>query len=135
MGLDMYAYKIKAELCSDESVDPVLTKPDKTPYDPEEDWISEFATKIASWRKVHGLNQYFHELYEKYGGTGEFNSGDFLQLKLHDIQKMQLDLAAGLIDTQVGYWEEEDQAITQTFFDEAKKAIQEGYKIIYYCSW
>ena len=119
MGLDQFARFVKPE----EDVDAV----DDAFY----------------WRKHNRLQGWMENLFHTKGGTGEFNVIP-LELTLEDLDCLEMDIESeGLPETEgfffggdsyedykgeYGYYEKDKEFIT-----EARKAINDGKRVIYSC--
>jgi hypothetical protein len=114
MGLDMYAHKVQKE-------------------------------ELAYWRKHNRLQGWFEQEYFKaHPNDSDFNCKDFylneeLLNKLEeDIKKDSLPKTEGFFYGDDSYsWEERDEMkqYDLQFVANARKAIKEGYDIVYSCWW
>ena len=130
MGLDQYAHKRKVK------------------------WSKDYKTRVIRddqimyWRKHNRLQGYMENLWhdddEGYGRSATFNNQD-LYLRLDDILKLEqaitdkeLPECEGFFyggdsyDNYKEYGYEEDD---QEFLKLAKQAINDGYDVVYNCSW
>jgi hypothetical protein len=123
MGLDMYAFKTK-------------TVPDK-----QIDFEVDKKEEIAYWRKFNNLHGWMEKLYEKKGGTGEFNCVP-VRLENEDLDKLEADTRDEKnLDPVEGFFfghsdplSKEDQEEIFEFIQDARKAITDGY-VVFYDSW
>jgi hypothetical protein len=114
MGLDMYAHKVQKE-------------------------------ELAYWRKHNRLQGWFErEYFEAHPNDSDFNCKDFylneeLLNKLEeDIKKDSLPKTEGFFYGDDSYtWKERDEMkqYDLQFVANARKAIKEGYDIVYSCWW
>jgi hypothetical protein len=114
MGLDMYAHKVQKE-------------------------------ELAYWRKHNRLQGWFErEYFKAHPNDTDFNCKDFylneeLLNKLEeDIKKDSLPKTEGFFYGDDSYsWEERDEMkqYDLQFVANARKAIKEGYDIVYSCWW
>ena len=107
MGLDQYAYARK----EDEDIE------------------------IMTWRKHANLQGWMSDLWHKKGNGSEFNCED-MSLSLDDIESLEsvhrsLETASGFFWGQTSEHKVED---TQSFINEAKQYLRDGYDIVY-SSW
>ena len=121
MGLDQYAFKVKTTTTTNNKGEKV-EKTEKT--------------EIAYWRKHANLNGWMTDLYYEKGGEDDFNCQE---LELDEDDLYRLESVYRDLPTATGFfWGEsnaEDDDATGAFIENALKAIQEGYTIIYYCWW
>ena len=124
MGLDQYAYAVKQEYVIDD-----FSFKDK----------DEELENFMYWRKNRQLQGWMEELYNKKGGTEEFNCRA-IRLVEKDLLKLKEDIELGrLPDAQGFFWgyypyTEEDKETDLDFIAKALKKIKQGYAV-YYDSW
>jgi hypothetical protein len=134
MGLDMYAYTVKAELIGDQQVDIKLHNPDGDRLYPEDTDMN-----FAYWRKFNNLHQWMSELYYAKGGTVSPFNCVTVRLMPDDLDRLRLE-APGLQPRSGFFWGEEtemsldDIQRVYDFVDKSKQAIAEG-KAVLYDSW
>jgi len=137
MGLDMYAYRHKGEMLTDED----RKKQDDLPKDRK-------PIQFADWRKHNRLQGFMQELWDR--KTGYTSLGDFNCTPLY-LNKEELDMLEKQIETRTlpetsGFffgqdsytWEGEQKdmkAYDLKFCKEAKQWIEKGYKVFYECWW
>jgi hypothetical protein len=135
MGLDQYAQTIKREY-----------------PDPKQSVCTR--TLLVDWRKHNRLQGYMTDLFYKKGYTGEFNCRD-LPLYEDDIDELEkviknqeLPYTTGFFfgdDSYIDYIDEDGETQYSYVRDElpndlqfiidARKALEEGYDVVYRCSW
>ena len=133
MGLDMYAYAVKAELVGNEQVDvdvrgaalspcghtcytdeafDALSQSEKQAYWNQRDVAIEQAheqglldTNFAYWRKFNNLHGWMERLYrEKGGASADFNC-DTVRLEPEDLDRLERDAKAGdNLEPQAGFF-------------------------------
>ena len=128
MGLDMYAWKVKAE----DAIDPLTIRS-------EEAGRTEKLGELAYWRKHHDLHGWMEKLYYSKGG----NKSDFncvpVQLTSEDLKALSADLKGNLPRTTGFFFgnnppNEDSVKNDRKFIAAARKAIKEGFAV-YYDSW
>jgi len=117
MGLDQYA-AIRLD-----------TKNEHGEWDTEE---------LAYWRKHPNLQGFMENLYTEKGGTEEFNCVD-VELTIEDIEALEISVKGEELPETGGfffggdsseYYKEQDLE----FCNDARKALADGYTVIY-SSW
>ena len=125
MGLDMYAWRVKAENAvgdfdfngNDEN------KP----------------IELFYWRKHHDLHGWMENLYASKGGDHEFNCIP-VRLTLEDLDNLEKDIRSKMLPETRGFFfgdnppDEESNLRDLDFIDEARVAIEAG-DAVYYDSW
>ena len=125
MGLDMYAWRVKAENAvgdfdfngNDEN------KP----------------VELFYWRKHHDLHGWMKNLYESKGGDHEFNCIP-VRLTLEDLASLEQDLMANKLPTTIGFFFGDNPPDDESFKEDiefislAREAIEAG-DAVYYDSW
>jgi len=129
MGLDMYAYRVKAEDVIDD-----FTVREET------DGRKEKLEELAYWRKHHDLHGWMERLYRSKGGTKESFNCIPLRLSMADLVCLEHDVLTNRLPETTGsffgnnppdeYSREQDMA----FIMKAKISIADG-AAIYYDSW
>ena len=134
MGLDQYAYKVKSKYDKSTSTE-TITK-----------------TEIAYWRKHNRLQGWMENLWKDKGGEGTFNCIDLgvMEEDLDElegkIQEHDLPETDGFFYGNDSYnlnhpdyirhgYSYEDEPNDLRFITDARKAIKDGYRIVYSCSW
>jgi hypothetical protein len=123
MGLDMYAYKTKADLNGQE-VDFSNNNVD--------------TEDLHYWRKHPNLHGWMEELYYEKGGKDDSFNGSCVVLTEGDLDVLEEDIKNGNLPQTSGFFfgasggEEVDGDLE--FVNNARQAISEGYKV-YYSSW
>jgi len=132
MGLDQYAWAQRPEIAPLE----LITERELT--DEEYTLVNQDKVDLGQWRKHADLNAWMTELYERKGGTEEFNCIT-MPIVLDDLLSLQHH-----IETHNGYakrgegffWGEtrpEDIEADKDFIQRAIAAIEEGYEVFYSC--
>jgi len=125
MGLDMYAWRVKAENAvgdfdfngNDEN------KP----------------IELFYWRKHHDLHGWMENLYASKGGDHEFNCIP-VRLTLEDLDNLEKDIRSKMLPETRGFFfgdnppDEESNLRDLDFIEEARDAIEAG-DAVYYDSW
>ena len=134
MGLDQYAYKIKKNLIH-EDIYIKLRNEEGELVVPEE----ELDTDFFYWRKHHDLQGWMEQLYIGRGGSREFNcvciklnEGDLTNLE-NAVLEAKLPETTGFFfgsGNTKGYVGDDLK-----FIRKARKAISEGYDILYSSWW
>ena len=127
MGLDQTAFKVKSDYDSGTLTD-TTTK-----------------TELHYWRKHNRLQGWMEELWRSKGGDGEFNlvdvhidEGDLDKLEAAILNK-ELPECGGFFfgndsyDDYEGQYGYKDDDIE--FIGKARKALADGWKIVYSCWW
>ena len=129
MGLDMYAFRVRAE---DALGDFEIAKTD------DESRVE--CEEIMYWRKHHDLHGWMEQLYRAKGGTKESFNCVPVRLTMEDLQDLEnVVLADNLPQTQGFFFgenppDEESMLHDMEFISKAKVAIARG-DAIYYDSW
>jgi hypothetical protein len=131
MGLDQYAFARKGEPREVPATN-IFGKPCVgIGYDEE--------IELAYWRKHPNLQGWMEALYREKGGDDEFNCVD-VELTHEDLDKLARDINAATLPDTTGfffgqpsdeYYEENDRK----FISEARKALDDGYKVVYTSWW
>ena len=134
MGLDQYAYKIKKNLIADEIDIKLYNEKDELVV-PEKELDRDF----FYWRKHHDLQGWMEKLYNERGGSREFNC---VCIKLSEADLNNLEKA--VLDAKLPYTKGFFFGSRNTkryagddlrFIRMARKAISEGYDILYSSWW
>jgi hypothetical protein len=129
MGLDMYAFRVKAE---DALGDFEIAKTD------DESRVE--CEEIMYWRKHHDLHGWMEQLYRAKGGTKESFNCVPVRLTMEDLQDLEKDVLADNLPQTQGFFfgdnppDEESMLHDMEFISKAKVAIARG-DAIYYDSW
>ena len=98
-------------------------------------------THIHTWRKHNRLQGWMEKLWEFKGGTGDFNCEDvdLTESDLDDLEKairdMKLPETFGFFFGDDSYEEDNyDMGDDLEFIKEARKALKEGWNVVY-SSW
>ncbi len=120
MGLDMYAYRTRAQIAQ---VD--FEEPDQT-------------EQIAYWRKHPNLHGWMDDLYEAKGGEQVFNCVP-VQLVAADLDALERALQTNALPATCGFFFGESDGSEQKgdldFIARARAAITEGLAVIYDSWW
>ena len=101
------------------------------------------AQELAYWRKHNRLQGWMEELYARKGGETEFNCVD-LELEIEDINDLETAIDNNSMPETEGFflreapyseYEEYYKEDDLTFVSNARKALEEGRKVIYSCWW
>ena len=129
MGLDMYAWRVKAE---DVVSDFEIKK--------DEDGELAISEEVMYWRKHHDLHGWMERLYyEKGGGSKVFNCAK-VRLTLEDLDRLEADVKANQLPVTTGFFFGDNPpdlasiARDLDFIIKARESIEEGYAV-YYDSW
>lgn len=121
MGLDMYAYRVKADSVIDDF------------HYNKDDLNTE---EIYYWRKHHQLHNWMLDLYRKKGGTDRNFNCIPLRLTINDLEDLKEDLNE--IHNVMDFADEEDYIEAKhndmKFIVQAKNIIEAG-DAVYYDSW
>ena len=128
MGLDMYAWKVKAE---DALGDFSIAKDEEGQSKIEE---------MFYWRKHHDLHGWFEQLYRAKGGTKETFNCVPVRLNSEDLDALQTDLLNMKLPHTEGFFfgnnPPDDETLKEDlqFIQKARDAIADG-DAVYYDSW
>ena len=125
MGLDMYAYAVKA-LPPDKQVDFKLQP---------EDIVDD---NLAYWRKVNALHGWMHRLYIRKGGSSkDFNCCN-MQLGIADLDELEADMRENKLKPVDGFFfgsqefYEQDKQSVYDFIAKARDHIDAGRSVVYH---
>lgn len=162
MGLDMYAYKVKADVIGDAQVDINLAIELQKYLEiqgvfgigADLETSMETRNKVYEeakernlvnlefdyWRKFNALHGWMHDLYEKKGGEDPNFNCNTVRLTLEDLDSLESeakDLKAidGFFFGGLDDLTIVDFADIQAFVDRSREAIKDGYAIIYDSWW
>ena len=127
MGLDMYAWRVKAEDAID---DFTIAK--------NEDGAK--VTEMYYWRKHHDLHGWMERLYYKKGGEASSFNCVPIRLTEEDLLALELDIKSNHLPATTGFFfgnnppDDESAAEDMKFVAEARDAIKAG-DAVYYDSW
>jgi hypothetical protein len=126
MGLDMYAFTVKAESFGDRVVDAVL---------------DDDAMQISYWRKFNALHGWMEDLYRQKGGAKDSFNCTTVRLDLKDLDRLEMDVGANKLVPRNGFFfgdtstiYPEDLESVADFVKVARQSIAEG-KAVFYDSW
>ena len=128
MGLDMYAYRVKAA----DAIGDFEIAVDEEGYSKTED--------IAYWRKFNALHGWMENLYRQKNGPKESFNCIPMRLSLTDIDQLQRDIGENKLEPTEGFFfgsqtiYPEDIADAMKFIFEARDIIKQG-DAVYYDSW
>lgn len=127
MGLDMYAFKMKAKEAGDTQT--------------MSGWAEEIErVEIAYWRKFNHLHGWMEDLYREKGGTDEFNCV-YVRLEQTDLERLKMALYFKELAHTPGFFfggdemYEWDVEATEKFIENAKQALLDGDAVFYYSWW
>jgi len=123
MGLDQYAEALKGKITINEDGDKVC----------------EDSMELAYWRKHPNLQGFMENLYAEKGGTKEFNCVD-LELTLEDLESLEESLDNQDLPETGGFFFGEDSSEHYKeqdlqFCADARKALEDGYTVVYSSWW
>ena len=128
MGLDMYAWRVKAN----DVIDDFTVAKDEEGY-------SKFE-EIHYWRKHHDLHGWMEKLYRNKGGAKESFNCVPVRLTMENLDALQFDLLNDALPETQGFFfgtnppDLESLAEDLKFIQKARDAINEG-DAVYYDSW
>ena len=129
MGLDMYAFRVKAE----DVIDDFNVRE-------ETDGRKEKLEELAYWRKHHDLHGWMERLYRAKGGTKESFNCAPVRLSMDDLNRLESDVLNNTLPQTQGFFfgtnppDEYSQEQDMAFIMKAKIAIANG-AAVYYDSW
>ena len=125
MGLDMYAFTVKADSFGDRVVDAVL---------------DDDAVQISYWRKFNALHGWMEDLYRLKGGAKDSFNCTTVRLDLKDLDRLEMDTGNNKLVPRNGFFfgsqeiYPEDLESVADFVKVARQSIAEG-KAVFYDSW
>ena len=125
MGLDMYAFAVKADSVGDATVDVAL---------------GNSADQISYWRKFNALHGWMEDLYRLKGGAKDSFNCTTLRLDLKDLERLEMDVGANKLVPRNGFFfgsqeiYPEDLESVADFVKVSRQAISDG-KAVFYDSW
>jgi hypothetical protein len=127
MGLDMYAFKMKAKEAGDSQT--------------MDSWSDDIEREeIAYWRKFNHLHGWMETLYREKGGTDEFNCV-YVRLEQADLNRLKDALDTRKLVHTPGFffgtseWDDLHIIHTEEFIQDAKQALLDGDAVFYYSWW
>jgi hypothetical protein len=129
MGLDMYAFRVKAEDVIDD-----FTIREET------DGRNEKLEELAYWRKHHDLHGWMERLYRAKGGTKESFNCVPVRLTMEDLNLLESDVLNNSLPETQGFFfgtnppDEYSREQDMAFISKAKISIANG-AAVYYDSW
>lgn len=133
MGLDQYAYSLKAEALNGQTIDIDLSSIQNDPN-------AQFNGRLAYWRKFNHLQGWVEQLYIDRGGCQDFNCIP-IRLFPEDLDRLEADALANRLKHTAGFFfggEElypEDVAALHAFIREARSEIAKGRAVLYDSWW
>jgi hypothetical protein len=127
MGLDMYAFKMKAKEAGD--IQTMAGWPEVIERE-----------EIAYWRKFNHLHGWMEDLYREKGGTDEFNCV-YVRLEQADLDRLKDALDNRKLVHTPGFffgtseWDDLHIIHTEEFIQDAKQALLDGDAVFYYSWW
>lgn len=126
MGLDMYAFAVKADSFGDRVVDVVL---------------DDDAVQISYWRKFNALHGWMEDLYRLKGGAKDSFNCTTVKLTANDLDRLEMDVGANKLVPRNGFFfgqtdsiDSEDLESVADFVKVSRQCIAEG-KAVFYDSW
>jgi hypothetical protein len=129
MGLDMYAFRVKAEDVIDDFT--VRNEEQGREGDLEE---------LAYWRKHHDLHGWMERLYRSKGGDKESFNCVPVRLSMEDLNRLESDVLNNSLPETQGFFfgtnppDEYSREQDMAFISKAKISIANG-AAVYYDSW
>jgi hypothetical protein len=129
MGLDMYAFRVKAE----DVIDDFNVRDDSMGR-------KEPLEELAYWRKHHDLHGWMERLYRAKGGDKESFNCVPVRLTKADLDLLEHDVLNNTLPETQGFFfgtnppDEESKQEDMAFIAKAKIAIADG-DAVYYDSW
>lgn len=129
MGLDMYAFRVKAE----DVIDDFNVRDDSMGR-------KEPLEELAYWRKHHDLHGWMEKVYRAKGGTKESFNCVPVRLYDFDLDNLMIDIVNGNLPQTQGFFfgnnppDDESMKNDLQFIVKAKQAIKAG-DAVYYDSW
>lgn len=127
MGLDMYAFKMKAKEAGDTQT--------------MSNWSDDIErVEMAYWRKFNHLHGWMEALYREKGGTDEFNCV-YVRLEQVDLERLKNALDKEQLAHTAGFFfgsselDPIDVLHTVKFIQDAKQALLDGDAVFYYSWW
>jgi hypothetical protein len=146
MGLDMYAYAIKASLIKDEQVDINSFKAlEMSEYPTEEERIAKYKkgsydSNFAYWRKFNNLHGWMHDLYNRKGGTDPDFNCSTVRLMPEDIDSLEAD--AKTLKPREGFFfgagddmSPDDIEDVMSFVRKCRSAFANDLAVVYHSWW
>ena len=136
MGLDSYMYTAQRAGQLAEFYDGAQWDPDTNDFvNPD----VEKPVELAYRRKHSSLHGFFHNLWQSKGNVGSFN-GDELELTLDDLVDLELAIKTRSLPPTSGFFfgnpsDEHYHDTDLQFVADARRAINEGYRVFYNSSW
>jgi hypothetical protein len=137
MGLDQYAYRIKAGILNDNDQIDLCSNlfHDGNP-------LPGVDTKFAYWRKFNALHGWMEQLYRSKGGTKEFNCttvrlipDDIARLESMALAKALVPVAGFFFGDSESPFSDEDKDEVLEFVSKAKEALASGDAVAYDSWW
>jgi hypothetical protein len=129
MGLDMYAFRVKAE----DVIDDFNVRN-------EEQGREGDLEELAYWRKHHDLHGWMERLYRAKGGTKESFNCVPVRLSMEDLNLLESDILNNRLPETQGFFfgtnppDEYSREQDMAFISKAKISIANG-AAVYYDSW
>ena len=131
LGLDMSVYAVSANQVREEDKDKEV---DFSPY------YEEGHTEIWYWRKHPNLHGWMENMYQRKGGTEEFN-GVPVKLTECDLMRLEKEINERTLPNTSGFFfgesSDDDDAVEQDlrFVAEARMQLSLGNMVYYNSSW
>ena len=131
LGLDMSVYAVSANIVREEDKDKEV---DFAPY------YEEGHTEIWYWRKHPNLHGWMENMYQRKGGTEEFN-GVPVKLTECDLMRLEKEIKERTLPNTSGFFfgesSDDDDAVEQDlrFVAEARMQLSLGNMVYYNSSW
>ena len=130
MGLDMYAWRVKAE---DAIGDFEVARTEDGDGDSK-------VEELFYWRKHHDLHGWMERLYREKGGTAESFNCVKVRLTKEDLERLAADVMANKLPETTGFFfgnpsDEHYRESDLRFIKEARAELFLGLKVFYNSSW
>ena len=128
MGLDMYAFKMKAKEAGDTQT--MAGWPEVIERE-----------EIAYWRKFNHLQGWMEALYREKGGDKDDFNCVYVRLEQADLDRLKVALDNKQLVHTPGFFfggdemHEWDVEATEQFIEDAKQALLDGDAVFYYSWW
>ena len=140
MGLDQYARARKGEpkvVKEEYQYKPLDSDEWKTGHEERLEWEDSF--DLADWRKHPNLQGWMEQLWLEKGGEGEFNCVE-LELTLEDLARLEAAVDGKDLPTTSGFFfgpvsDEHYEETDREFIASARKALKNGYTVVYSSWW
>ena len=126
MGLDMYAFAVRADSVGDKVTDV--------------EWLDDDRIELFYWRKFNALHGWMENLYRLKGGAKASFNCTTLRLDAKDLDRLEMDTGNNKLVPINGFFfgeqtiYPEDLESVTVFIAKARQALADG-NAVYYDSW